>query len=212
MKGSDAATAFSLAPEVAEHGRFFARLLARRARLFPIGGTAAGHTPLPQRVKTCPEDGGKSPPCQVGGGRMPQNPDQERHRKRSGRKINDGLSDGRTPAASWVGGRWRPIPRSIPETEMNRLLSLGDCRGGRPAGLRCHRRHVLAAGLPSADVEGYRLVGDRCFHRDDGRLPGNGSRQHGLGRPVRPFRPATVVLAGSVILAAAWRWPAAPAR
>ena len=74
------------------------------------------------------------------------------------------------------------------------VLSLGHRRGRRPAGLRRDRRHVFAAGVPAADLAGYRLVGHRRIERHDHRLSGHGLRQHGLGQPVRPLGPRLVVV------------------
>ena len=65
-------------------------------------------------------------------------------------------------------------------------LSLGDCRGRRPVGLRCHRRDVFVAGFTYANLAGYRLVGYRRVQRDDDRFPRDGVHEHALGYSVRP--------------------------
>ena len=49
---------------------------------------------------------------------------------------------------------------------------------------------VLAPRSPAADRPGHRLVGDRRVERHDHRLSRHGLRQHGLGRALRPHRPA----------------------
>src|SRR5215471_2596676 len=73
-------------------------------------------------------------------------------------------------------------------------VSLGDCRSGRPARLRCDRRNVFAARVSRGHHAGHGMVGDRRIERDDNRLPCPGIDQHRLG-------PRFVVTTGSIILA-----------
>ena len=83
--------------------------------------------------------------------------------------------------------RWRGRYGCMGNTDEQGLLPLGDCSGGRSAGLRRDRRDVLAAGIHSAHLTGYRMVHHRHIGRHDLRISRHGIGKHRLGKPVGPL-------------------------
>ena len=88
-------------------------------------------------------------------------------------------------------------------------VSLGDRRGGRPARLRRHRRDVFAAGVSAGrwrEDTGWSVTGVSTAMTIGFLAMAVASMVWGALSD--RFGPRPVVLAGSVVLAAAWRWPA----